>query len=101
MIHPWCQRFLVRCRSIRRIAGQAIAPDLSVESKPPTLLDHFVGGGEKIRRDREAEDMCGAQIDDEVELGRLVDGKIAGLGPAENAIHVSRRSAETVRNAGA
>src|SRR6516162_5994577 len=61
-------------------------------------FNHLVGAGEKIRRYRETEGACRPQIDDEVKLGRLVDRKITGLGPAQNAIHVARRSPETVRN---
>src|SRR6202048_2675886 len=64
----------------------------------PLSFDHLVGAGEKIRGDRDAEGAHRPQIDDEVELGGLVNRKITGLGPAQDAIDVARRSTETVRN---
>src|SRR6266498_2886457 len=56
-------------------------------------FDHLVGAGKQIRRNRQAKRVGGAKIDDEVELGRLVDGKIAGLGALQDASDISSRQA--------
>src|ERR1700731_1756592 len=63
-------------------------------------FDHLVGAGEKIRGDRDAEGARRPQIDDEVELGGLVNRKITGLGPAQDAIDVARRTPERVNRIG-
>ena len=44
-----------------------------------TLFDHLIGAREQHRRDCEAERLGGDQIDDQIELGRLLDrGEVAG-----------------------
>jgi hypothetical protein len=45
------------------------------------LFDHLVGAGKKRRRHVEAERLRHDQVNDEVELGRLLDRKIGGLRP--------------------
>ena len=45
-------------------------------------FDHLVGAGEQRRRHVEAERLRHDQVNDEVELGRLLDRKIGGLRPA-------------------
>src|SRR5436190_7975822 len=63
-----------------------------------SLFDHLVGGRDDIGRDRQAEAARRAQIDDEVESGRLVEREIAGLGAAQNLIDVNRRATKIVGN---
>jgi hypothetical protein len=41
-------------------------------------------------RDREAERLGRLEVDDQLELGRLLDGEIAGLGAFQNLVHVGR-----------
>jgi hypothetical protein len=42
-------------------------------SKRPPSSDHLVDFGEQRRRQREAEYLCGLQVDDPLECGRLLD----------------------------
>jgi hypothetical protein len=46
------------------------------------LFDHLVGTGEQRRRHSYAKRFCGGQVDDKVELGRLLDRNIARLATA-------------------
>jgi hypothetical protein len=48
------------------------------------LLDHLVGDGEHAWRHLDAECLCGFQIDDQLELGRLRDRQIGRFGALEN-----------------
>ena len=50
--------------------------------------------------DGEAERLRGLEIDGELELGRLLDGKIARLRALENFVHVARGATIQVRQAG-
>src|SRR5215467_14930408 len=45
-------------------------------------FDHLVSAGEQRRRQLDAERLRGGQIDNELELGRLLDRKVGGLRPA-------------------
>src|SRR4051794_10664981 len=56
------------------------------------LFDHLVCAGEQRRRELEAERFCGVEIDDQVVLGRCLDGQVAGLLAVENAIDVRSRA---------
>ena len=47
-------------------------------------FDHLVGAREQRRRNLEAECLRHDQVNDEVELGRLLDLKIGGLRPPQN-----------------
>ena len=47
------------------------------------LFDHLVGAGKKRRRHVEAERLRHDQVNDEVELGRLLGRKIGGLRPSK------------------
>jgi len=46
-----------------------------------------------------AKRLCGLEIDDQLELGRLLDRKIAGLRPAQNFVDIFGRALEQRRNA--
>jgi len=50
------------------------------------LLDHLVGAGEQMRRDGDAKRFGSGPVDDEIELGRLLDRQIRRLRPAQNSL---------------
>src|SRR2546422_3198421 len=43
-------------------------------------LDHLIRPQQQCLRDRQAEGFRGLEVDDQLELGRLLDGKIGGVG---------------------
>jgi hypothetical protein len=47
-------------------------------------FDDLVGAGEDRGRDRQPEGLGGVEIDNQLEGGRLLDGRSAGLAPAED-----------------
>jgi hypothetical protein len=49
------------------------------------LRDHIVGGGQQRFRDGKGERLGGLEIDDQLELGRLRNGKVGWLLASENA----------------
>ena len=51
------------------------------------LLDHLIRPLQKRRRDRQAEGLGGLEVDDQLELRRLLDGQLGGLGALENLVH--------------
>jgi hypothetical protein len=63
-------------------------PSILSEQLPALLLDHLVGAQQQRRRDREAERLGGFEIDDELELGRLLDGEIRRSRTLEDLVDV-------------
>jgi hypothetical protein len=52
------------------------------------LFDHLVGTAEQHRWDGKAERLGGLEINDEIELGGLLHGKIGGLCPAQDLVDI-------------
>jgi hypothetical protein len=52
-------------------------------SKNSALFDHLVGGGEHRRWHRDAERLRSLEVDNQLELRRLLDGQLARPGALE------------------
>src|SRR5262245_17397008 len=66
-----------------------------------SLFDHLVGAGEQRRWHVQAERLGGAQVDHQLELGRLQDRQLAGLCALEDAAGIDAGLAVRVLDAGA
>src|SRR5262245_36565036 len=60
------------------------------------LRDHLVRPRQQRRRDGQSESLGGLQVDDQLELRRLLDGKLARLGALEDLVYVGSRTTEVV-----
>src|SRR5271167_3361371 len=59
-------------------------------------FDHLVGGGEQRLWDTKAERLRSLEVDDKLELRRVLHWQIGRLGTLEDAIHVGGRAAVQV-----
>src|SRR6266852_3880581 len=66
-----------------------------------SLFDHLVGEREDLWRNFEPQSPRGLEVDDELELGDLLDGQIDGLLALENPAGVDACLAVRLRNAAA
>jgi hypothetical protein len=53
------------------------------------LLDHLIGPQQERLWNRETEGLGGLQVDHQLELRRLLDGKVGRLSALQYAIHVA------------
>src|SRR5713101_4410501 len=53
-------------------------------------LDDLIRPPQQRRRDPQPEGLGGLEVDDQLELRRLLDGQVGGLGAFENLVHVGR-----------
>ena len=63
-------------------------------------LDQLGRSGEHLWRNRQADLFRSFQIDHELELRRLLDGKIGRLGSLENSVHVISDAPVALREVG-
>ena len=61
------------------------------------LLNDFIRPRQHVRRNRQADLLGGFEIDDELELRRLLDGKIGGLGAFQNLVDHRRDAPDRAR----
>ena len=57
---------------------------------PARLSDHLIRLEQECRGEREPERLGSLEVEDQLELGRLLHGQVAGLGALENLIHIER-----------
>ena len=62
--------------------------DQSAAQQKRLLFDYLVGERQKGFGDSQPKRFGSRQIDNEIEFGRLLDGEIARLGPAQNLVHI-------------
>jgi ABC transporter substrate binding protein len=56
-------------------------------------VDHFVGARQELFRNDQTERLCDLEIDDEVELDRLLDRQLGSFRSLENLVYKSRGAA--------
>src|SRR6266566_4052168 len=89
---PSTADILDACRHGRWVPEPAVSR-CSIES-----LDHLVGAQQERFRQLEAECLGDSEIDDQLELRRLLDRKLACLRAAQNLVHILARTPEQVRD---
>src|SRR5215471_13915060 len=60
-------------------------------------LNHLIRPRQHVGRNRKADLLCGLEVDDQLELGRLLHRQIGGLSSLENFVNVIRDAAVAVR----
>jgi hypothetical protein len=80
--------------------GPPILVTRGQQQKSPVLFDHLVGANQECFWDCEPKRLCGLEIDDKLELGRLLDRYVGGLNAAQElgelrGLQLTSNSAET------
>src|SRR5215470_10426837 len=85
----------------RREPGRYLTSEMPLGRGPPVSLDDGVGAYQDRLRNCHAQRSSGLHVDHQLEPGRLLDGKIGGLGAVQELVHVHRRMTKHVGEAGA
>src|SRR5262245_52122050 len=85
-----------RVRKSRRRQSSDVDGIMAISVSRVALLYHLVRPRQHRRRDRQPKRFGGHQIDDQLELGWLLDGKIGGLGASEDLVGVPCRVLENI-----
>src|SRR4026209_1838258 len=110
--YPTCGIFLCCCAGAVEQTAMEIAPIMQKKSgflfiftietsslKSNTASSNYpVRSRQHIRRNREADLLCGLEINDELKLCRLLDGEISGFGAFEDLIDVGGGSIVEMAN---
>jgi hypothetical protein len=80
--------FIRSLRSKKCVLHPTGSEGASADRAGGASLDHLVGAGEKRLRYGEAQRLSGFEIDDQVELGWLVDRQITGFGSRQYSADV-------------
>src|SRR5215467_8240548 len=90
-----------RGAAIRRFVPKAAASNRSINSLLDhlglSLFDDLVGAQQERFWDRQAKRLGGRQIDDEIELCRLLDRDVGWLRSAQNLVDIVSSAPEQVR----
>ena|SRR5947207_4305616 len=77
-----------------------VGSDAANEVAIVRLFDHFVGGGEQLVRDGQAERLGGLQINDQLELGRQLDRQICWFSTLQDLIDIGGGAPKQIRAVG-
>src|SRR5262249_47201171 len=88
-----------RSRSPRRIRCLGVIAICSDAIRPIKLFDQFVCAREQRRRDRQPERLSDLDVNDQLELSRLLDGEVAGLSTLQDLVHEGGSPPEEVDDA--
>jgi hypothetical protein len=82
-----------------RLFGKAPASCAPVPVYPTRLLDHLIGQEEQRWRHRDPQYLGGLQVNDQLELRRLLHRQVGGLGTLQDLVHIRRPAPVPVRRA--
>jgi hypothetical protein len=84
-------RFAPKATEVLRCRKGSLCARSGCEQSQQTemLFDHLVGNRKYARWNGEAERRGSLEVDDELELGRLLHRQIGGIGTFENLVHIA------------
>jgi hypothetical protein len=82
---------------MRNDSHHRVGPPRNTSLILSVFFDHLIRPLQERRRNRQAEEGLGAlEVDDQLELGRLLNRQVGGLGAFEDSVHVARRASEKI-----